>query len=977
MKHFRKIISLTVSLMLLICVIPFSGITASAASTLTEEQFAQKLAEIKKEYPDGKYWNQYNGTSKVGNQNVAKAGDIICPGTSGGKSCKSNKTCALYGSCTCKCGSFHGEQCHGFANLVAYKMFGSYATNWVNASSNSDVNKNWEYHKSVSRYYAGDFIRLNLGSYGHSVFVTKVTSSRVYVVDCNRSGACQIDWDDSYSIDYLKKITIFVVHYKNNTLSGTGSTVHSLTMQYNANGGTLSDNIYTVTTDGDVGLWMRSSYSTSSSKLVLVPDDTRLTVTETKTSGGYTWGKTTYDGKTGWCAISIGAVKTYYLNSDTIYNTVSKKAYANSWNYGTGSVYGLTNNTTFGLSKKGYEFVGWSLSSDGSTDVFDQDDSSLKAENIYPDVKNKNATVTLYAIWKPVLRTIDSIEIASMPNQTVYYIGESIDLTGLKLKINYNDGSSELTGQCGISEFDSSTAGAKTLTVGYSDIFTTLEVTVKEPKITMPTELSLEAGQEKQLSLTSDPSDAKITYSSSDTEVVTVENGKIVAVANGKARVSAGITLNDISYISNCIVTVGDGIKASEADSPTFSVESKNNGNNKISVTVNLNNSDKVCDGNFTLCYNSDLLEVKSYTFGALLNDSSKLCNLDYLSEGNKIRVTFASVEELAKSGQVITFEFDVKSSGAAEFNFYSFNTYNASGKSLAAVADKKIVNVSKTEAERKLVSIAIDQMPQKTEYLIGESLNTAGLKLKLNYNDGTYETVTEGFSVTGFDSATIGAKTVTVSYEGKTTSYQIEVKASEISVDPNSPQIFLESKKVTTGQQFTVKVEVKNNPGFNTASVKIVYDTEKLKLISAELGESFATGATVSYDNLPYVTFIRANNITSDSTVLLLSFEAINVGESNISLEFSNGDISNVDEEDVNFAVVDGKITVADYTPGDINDDGKINTKDLTRLIKYINHENVEYNAQALDVNGDGKVNTKDLTRLLRYINRENVEIF
>lgn len=977
MKHFRKIISLTVSLMLLICVIPFSGITASAASTLTEEQFASKLAAIKKEYPDGKYWNEYNGTSKVGNQNVAKAGDKICPGTSGGKKCKSNKTCALYGSCTCSCGYFHGWQCHGFANLVAYKMFGSYATNWINASSNSDVNKNWEYHKSVSRYYAGDFIRLNIGPYGHSVFVIKVTSSKVYVVDCNRSGACQIDWDDSYSIDYLKKITNFVVRYKNNTLSGTGSTIHSLTMQYNANGGELSNELYTVTTDGDVGLWMRSSYSTSSSKLVLVPDDTKLTVTETKTSGGYTWGKTTYNGKTGWCAISIGAVKTYYLNSDMIYNTVSKNVYSHFWNYGTGSVYGLTNNTTFGLSKKGYEFAGWSLSSDGSTEIFDQDDNSLKAESIYPDVKNKNATVTLYAIWKPVLRTIDSIEIASLPNQTVYYIGEIIDLTGLKLKINYNDGSSELTGQFGISEFDSSAAGAKTMTVGYGDIFTTFEVTVKEPKITLPTEISLAAGEEKQLNAIADPLNAKITYSSSDTEVLTVENGKISAIANGKARVSAGITVNDISYISNCIVTVGNGIKASDADSPTLSVEAKDNGSNRIDVTVDLNNSDKVYDGNFTLCYDSDLLEVKSYTFGSLLDESSKMCNPDYLSEGNKIRVTFSGIKELAESGNVITVEFGIIGSGAAEFNFDCFNTYDLSGQALNSVAEKKIIKVKKTENERSLVSISIEQMPQKTEYFVGENLDTKGLKLKLNYNDATSEIVTDGFTVSGFDSSTSGVETITVLYEGKTVSYDIEVKEDGSPVKPGSPQIVFGSKNVTKGKQFTVNVEVKNNPGFNTASLKIKYDIDKLKLISAELGESYAAGATVSYDNLPYVTFIRSDNVTADSVMLILTFEALAVGESNISLEYSAGDISNIKEEDVNFAVVDGKITVVEYTPGDINNDGRINTKDLTRLIKYINHESVDYNEQALDVNGDGKVNTKDLTRLLRYINKENVEIF
>ena len=67
------------------------------------------------------------------------------------------------------------------------------------------------------------------------------------------------------------------------------------------------------------------------------------------------------------------------------------------------------------------------------------------------------------------------------------------------------------------------------------------------------------------------------------------------------------------------------------------------------------------------------------------------------------------------------------------------------------------------------------------------------------------------------------------------------------------------------------------------------------------------------------------------------------------------------------------------DNTPiaGDINGDGTLNNKDLTRLMKHIAGEDVEVVAVAIDKNGDGTVNNKDLTRLMKHLAGEDVEIF
>ena len=64
-------------------------------------------------------------------------------------------------------------------------------------------------------------------------------------------------------------------------------------------------------------------------------------------------------------------------------------------------------------------------------------------------------------------------------------------------------------------------------------------------------------------------------------------------------------------------------------------------------------------------------------------------------------------------------------------------------------------------------------------------------------------------------------------------------------------------------------------------------------------------------------------------------------------------------------------------FLAGDINGDGVVNNKDLTRLMKYLSGEDVYVVEKALDVNGDGSCNNKDLTRLMKYLAGEDVKIY
>lgn len=216
----KKMIKATLGLFLAImtilgCATPIFA--AEAAAISEENSFAVAIEALKKEYPQNYYWNEYNGTDSKG---IAKAGTVACKGksTTHQTSCVSNGYCAKGGSCSCACGYYHGWQCFGFANLLAYKTLGSWATNNY-YSSGVNTSAGWKYYKSVSQYYAGDFVRINNS---HTIFIYKVEGSTVYYAECNATGACKINWNGQISVSSLKSKTTFVVHKTGNTLKGTG-----------------------------------------------------------------------------------------------------------------------------------------------------------------------------------------------------------------------------------------------------------------------------------------------------------------------------------------------------------------------------------------------------------------------------------------------------------------------------------------------------------------------------------------------------------------------------------------------------------------------------------------------------------------------------------------------------------------------------------------------------------------------------------
>ena len=95
-----------------------------------------------------------------------------------------------------------------------------------------------------------------------------------------------------------------------------------------------------------------------------------------------------------------------------------------------------------------------------------------------------------------------------------------------------------------------------------------------------------------------------------------------------------------------------------------------------------------------------------------------------------------------------------------------------------------------KEEVPVTLASLSVSSKPTKTTYYVGDSFSKSGLKVTAKYSDGTTKDVTSKVTLSSPDMSKSGTKTVTVSYEDKTTNFVITVKSIKISLNKTSLSI-------------------------------------------------------------------------------------------------------------------------------------------------------------------------------------------
>ena len=438
------------------------------------------------------------------------------------------------------------------------------------------------------------------------------------------------------------------------------------------------------------------------------------------------------------------------------------------------------------------------------------DSSSLGEKTITVTYKEDNKTVSTTFKIEIIEKEVKDI-VLTPPTKVKYVEGQSLDLTGGKVIVSYDDDTSEeidLTSDM-ISGYDKDHLGKQTITVTYQGKTATFEVEVikkeatKTELVTLPNKIEYIRGQKLD-------SDGAIKTEYIEGQPLDISNLKVIALYNdGTSEVIDAsmdmISGYDVNIIGKQTITV-----TYKGKTTTFEVNVKAKSVTKIEVTppnkleyIEGQRLD-LSGGKVKVFYDNGTSEEISLTDDMISGYDTNLVGKQTITVTYKGETTTFDVNVIEKvitkiemnslpnkvnylvdqkfeiNGATIKVYYNDGSEEIVNVNSNMFNLPNMSKIGNQTI----IVNYGGLTTsfeilinDKTLVNITVSTLPDKTEYIEGQGLDVTGGKLLLTYDNGSSEIIDITLAMCSVDMSKPGQINVSVTYNGFTVTYLILIK--------------------------------------------------------------------------------------------------------------------------------------------------------------------------------------------------------
>ncbi len=553
------------------------------------------------------------------------------------------------------------------------------------------------------------------------------------------------------------------------------------------------------------------------------------------------------------------------------------------------------------------KLVSWSSSNSSVVEVSDEGEITAKSPG--------NATITCSAldgsgvtatctitVNAPV--TLESITLSG-EYSTEFYIGDPFSSDGLVVTANYSDNTHiDVTDDVEITGYDMESEGTQIVTVSYGEKTATYTIEVKEKGLAsneimfIASQLGLVNGDNLEsytdsiatLTFVKNSGTQPKYYSSNSSFRVYAKNSFTIVGTKNIAKIEFEMTSTD--YVGSNPITANVGTFSSnvwtgESSSVTFTVGGSNGQRNIVSIKVT---------------YDESSADVKV---------------LSSVSLSGTYKTEFFRNETFTSEGLIVTAHYTDETSAVVTPESISSPTMTTTGTKDVTVSYSEngiTKSASYTIQVIAIVATSIELTGNfKTEYEVGDTFSTSGMTVVEHFNNGTTANHNpSSCTISGYDLNVPGKQTVTVSYNGNSTSYEIIVKSNGKIIEERSVSLSIATyaaanswandtkySTINANSDITFTAAGGGNTGkyFTSGNNWRFYQNETPTLTISCPSKGVIKSAKITYtvSNTGILTF-GSSNIKSDETISINAQSAVfGVGNTGIA---TNGQvrITNID---------------------------------------------------------------------------------